>query len=423
MARMRQPLILTKANSRSTVHRPLYLDYIGVKRFDGGEVAGERRFLGLYTSAAADANPLEIPILRGKVRRVTRRAGYAHHSHNAKALARTLERYPRDELIQITDDELFAISMGIVAIGERERVGVFVRHDPYKRFVSCLVFLPRDRFNADNRDRIDRAPRDEFCANDIDSTVRLSDSKLARIHYIVRCRTNESDHDVAAIERRIAETTRPWADQLADALRDVHGEEHGNALLRRYWAAFPVAYRADCHARDAVADIDRAEALAAGRRLVVSVYQSGDTDAGSLRCKLLSPGERIALSDVLPILENMGLRVGDERPYELKPAGGARSGSTTSASCVDPTSTSDAGVARGAGRRVCGGLERRVGERPARRAGATCGLDRSRGVAGARAAEVPAPCRFEVQRPLHATGPDRPSGRRPSARRDLWRAA
>ena len=320
-ARAPQPLTLTKANSRSTVHRPLYLDYIGVKRFEAGEVCGERRFLGLYTSAAEKASPREIPILRDKVERVIRRAAFTAESHNAKALATTLESYPRDELFQITDDELFAISMGIVALGERQRARLFVRSDPYKRFVSCLVFVPRDRFNTDNRERIASVLSDAFGATEIDWTLRLSDSRLARIHYILRTSKAAADHDVAEIQRRIAIVTRPWTGHLEDALNDVYGEEQGNALFRRYRAAFPIAYRADWRARAAVPDIDRAEVLAAGKSLVISVYQSDEADRTSLRCKLLSAGERIALSDVLPILENMGLRVADERPYEIKPEG------------------------------------------------------------------------------------------------------
>jgi len=321
MARSPQPLILTKADSRSTMHRPLYLDYIGVKRFEAGEVRGERRFLGLYTTAAEEASPRQIPILRGKVERVIRRAAFTAGSHDAKALARTLENYPRDELFQITDDKLFAISMGIVALGERQRVRLFVRSDPYKRFVSCLVFVPRDRYNTDNRERIAAVLIDAFGASEIDWALRLSDSMFARIHYIVRCSAAEAGQPVAVIERRIAEATRPWTGDLADALREVHGEERGNVLFRRYGAAFPIAYRADWRARAAIDDIERAEALAAGDGLVMSVYETVEADGTSLRCKLLSPGARVALSDVLPILENMGLRVGDERPYEVKPDG------------------------------------------------------------------------------------------------------
>jgi glutamate dehydrogenase len=321
LARSPHALVLTKANSRSTVHRPLYLDYIGVKRFARGEVCGERRFLGMYTAAAEETNPRQIPILRGKVEAVACRARFPSRGHQARELAKTLHGYPRDELFQITEDELFTISMGIVALAERQRVRLFVRGDLYKRFVSCLVFLPRDRYNTENRERIASVLRDAFVASDTDWAVHLSDSKLARLHFIVRTRVATADVDVDAVERRIADVTRPWTGHLADALREVYGEEHGNALFHRYGSAFPVAYRADWGARAAVLDVDRAETVVAGKRLVINVYQSDDADRTSLRCKLLSPGERIALSDVVPVLENMGLRVADERPYELKPEG------------------------------------------------------------------------------------------------------
>jgi glutamate dehydrogenase len=321
LARSPHPLVLTKANSRSTVHRPLYLDYIGVKRFERGEVCGERRFLGMYTAAAKETSPRQTPILRGKVEAVMRRAGFPPDCHQARELTRTLHDYPRDELFQITEDELFAISMGIVALAERQRVGLFVRGDLYKRFVSCLVFIPRDRYNTENRERIASVLTDSFVASDTDWAVHLSDSKLARLHYILRTRLAAADVDVDAVERRIGEVTRPWTDHLADALREVCGEERGDALFRRYGSAFPLAYREDWEARAAVLDVERAEAVVAGKRLVINVYQSDEADRTSLRCKLLSPGERIALSDVVPVLENMGLRVADERPYELKPEG------------------------------------------------------------------------------------------------------
>ncbi|HUO74764.1 MAG TPA: NAD-glutamate dehydrogenase [Solirubrobacteraceae bacterium] len=324
LARAPQPLILTKANSRATVHRPLYLDYIGVKRLHRGVVIGERRFLGLYTAAAEQTSPAKIPILRGKVARVARRAGFPAASHQARELTKTLHELPREELLQITDDELFAIAVGIVALGERQRVRLFVRNDVYKRFVSCLVFLPRDRYNTENRERIGSVLNEAFEGSAVEWGVYLSDSTLARIHYTVRCRPHAEGPEVDALERRIATVTRPWTGHLADALREVHGEDQARELLRRYRNAFPISYRADWRARAAVVDIDRAEAIEAGEGLVVNLYQSDDGDRTSLRCKLLSPGERIALSDVLPIFENMGMRVVDERPYELTPQGRER---------------------------------------------------------------------------------------------------
>ena len=321
MARSPQPLILTKANSRSTVHRPLYLDYIGVKRFEVGEVRGERRFLGLYTAVIEQTSPRMIPVVRDKVERVIRRAAFRPESHDAKALARTLEHYPRDELFQITDDELFEISMGIVALGERQRARLFVRSDPYKRFVSCLVFVPRDRFSTDNRERIASVLGHAFGASEIDWALRLSDSKLARIHYIVRCIAAEADHDVAEIERRIAAVTRPWTGDLADALREVHGEERGNTLFRLYGAEFPIAYRADWRAHAAVEDIDRAEALAAGDGLVMSVYETVEPDRTSLRCKLLSRASASRSRMSCRSSRTWGCGSATSVPYEIKPEG------------------------------------------------------------------------------------------------------
>ena len=165
LAREPHPLVLTKANSRSTVHRPAYLDYVGVKRFGAdGEVVGERRFLGLYTTAAYRAVASDIPVLRRKVEAVIARAGYPPASHAEKALVEILDTYPRDELFQIPEDELFELAMGILALGERQRVRLFTRRDTLDRFVSCLVFLPRDRFHTRNRERIQEILAEAFDA-------------------------------------------------------------------------------------------------------------------------------------------------------------------------------------------------------------------------------------------------------------------
>ncbi len=179
-------LNLTKANSRATVHRPAYLDYVGLKRFDeSGRVVGERRFLGLYTHRAYHASPSEIPILRRKVEAILARADFPPDSHNQKALLEILETHPRDELFQTPVGELFDIVMGILHLGERQRLRLFVRRDPFGRFLSCLVFVPRDRFSTENRRRIERILRDAFGAHAIDYTTRVSESVLVRLHYMV----------------------------------------------------------------------------------------------------------------------------------------------------------------------------------------------------------------------------------------------
>jgi glutamate dehydrogenase len=323
LAREPRPLVITKANSRSTVHRPAYLDYVGVKRVKDGDVVGERRFLGLYTTAAYRAVAGEIPVVRRKVEAVVARAAFPLASHAEKALVEILDTYPRDELFQIPEDELFELAMGILALGERQRVRLFARRDTLDRFVSCLVFLPRDRFHTRNRERVQEILTDAFDAERVDFELRMSESVLVRIHFTVRLKPGHvPDHDPAEIEARIVEATGSWTDELREALLAEAGEEQGTALYHRYGDAFPVGYRDDWVARSAVVDIRRIEHLAEGEQLAVSLYHPLEAAAGSLRCKLYRRGEPVTLSDVLPMFESMGLRVRDERPHQVTPTDG-----------------------------------------------------------------------------------------------------
>ncbi|MDQ6605390.1 MAG: NAD-glutamate dehydrogenase [Actinomycetota bacterium] len=314
-----QALVLTKANSRATVHRPSYLDYVGVKQFaPDGQVTGERRFLGLYTSAAYKESALEIPTVRGKLRYVLQRAGFPSDSHDAKALTEILESYPRDSLFQIDREELFGVAMGILGLGERQRVRLFVRRDALDRFVACLVCLPRDRFNTETRERVAAILVDAFSGTHLDWSLVLSESLVARVHYIVYSDGLRDDYDLAEIEARVVRATRAWTDDLRDALIEELGEEQGTRLHKRYERAFPLAYRDDWMAPSAVADIARIEELAGRQQPIIRLYQPVDAEAGVIRCKLFSAAE-VALSDVLPTFEHMGARVVDERPYEVSP--------------------------------------------------------------------------------------------------------
>jgi glutamate dehydrogenase len=324
LARDKRILNLTKANSRATVHRSSYLDYVGVKRFDeSGEVVGERRFLGLYTHAAYSASPWEIPVLRLKAQHVLERAGLPPGGHDHKALVDILETYPRDELFQITEDELLRIAVGILHLGERRHVRLFVRRDAFGRFLSALVFLPRERFNTDNRRRIEEILLDAFDGTSAEHTTRVSESVLARLHYVVYTEPgNAPDVDVAELEARLAAATREWADGLGEALGEQLGEERGMELLARYGEAFPGSYQHDFRPAQAVADVNRIEQLASDRDLGMSLYAPQSSDVDHLAFKVLRRGQPIMLSDVLPLLENMGLTVTDERPYAVAPAGG-----------------------------------------------------------------------------------------------------
>jgi glutamate dehydrogenase len=312
------PLVLTKANARATVHRPSHLDYIGVKRYDrDGRVIGEARFLGLYTTAAYRESPREIPLLRGKFVRVLDRAGFPPASHDFKALVEILETYPRDALFQMSAEDLFAVAIGLLGLGERPRVRLFVWQDPLDRFVSCLVTIPRDRFNTENRERVGAILLEEFAATQLDWSLQLSESLLVRVHYIVRCPHGVPDrHDTAAIEARLAAATRAWSDDLRDALIAAHGEQRGTQLHRRYEHAFPAGYRSDWEPGDAVADIDRLEELERTGQSAIDLYRP--RPGGELRCKLFT-ASGVSLSDVVPTFEHMGARVIDERPYRIQP--------------------------------------------------------------------------------------------------------
>ncbi|MEQ7127806.1 NAD-glutamate dehydrogenase [Actinopolymorpha sp. B11F2] len=326
-AREKKLLILTKANSRSTVHRPAYLDYIGVKTFDeAGEVTGERRFLGLFTSAAYTQSVTRIPVLRGKAAEVVRRSGFSPDAHSGKVLLDIFETYPRDELFQVSVDELLPTLLGVLYLQERRQLRLFVRRDDYGRYLSCLVYLPRDRFSTQIRLKIQDILLEAYRGESIDFALRLSESVLARLHFVVRVGPGETipDVDVGELEQRLANATRSWTDEFAEALYDRVGEAEAARLYRKYAHAFPAAYRDDFPARTAVADLRRIEELPAEGGLAMSLYEPVDAAPDERRFKLYRTGSPLSLSDVLPRLSWMGVEVVDERPYAIENSDGTK---------------------------------------------------------------------------------------------------
>ena len=320
-ARYPDLLIVTKANARSTVHRPGYLDYIGVKRFDDkGNVCGEHRFLGLYTSTAYSASPADIPLLRRKTANVIDRAGVARGSHAGKALRNILATYPRDELFQTPEDELLRTATGILHLGERQRFRLFVRRDPFERFLVCLIYSPRETYTTELREKWQAILHEAFNGTSSDFNVHLSESVLARVMITVRTTPGKiPEFDVRSLEARLALAARRWSDDLKDALIDALGEARGNELYRNFADALPAAYREDFTARAAVPDLEMMGRLSAANPLGMSLYRPLEAEPGTLRFKLFHFGGPVTLSDSQPMLKRMGLKVLDERPYKMSP--------------------------------------------------------------------------------------------------------
>ncbi|HUQ11199.1 MAG TPA: NAD-glutamate dehydrogenase [Steroidobacteraceae bacterium] len=325
-ARAPELLVLTKANTPSTVHRGSYLDYVGIKTFDDqGDVTGEHRFLGLWTSSAYHKPPAEIPLLRRKLEAVIAHFGLPEHSHDAKSVVNVIDTFPRDELFQTPAAELIPIVRGIVNLYERRRVRLFVRRDSYERFYSCIVFVPRDRYNTEVRERIERIVRERFHGTHVESQVQISDSMLARVHLLVRTpQGTPSVEDVGAIENAIAAAAATWEDRLQQALIARGVQRDAVDLAARYARLFPPAYRADVEPAQALEDITDLEALAANPAVPQLNLRTAPKAPGGrpqgLRLRILQTGEPISISDILPMLENFGLRVVAEHLYGF-PAG------------------------------------------------------------------------------------------------------
>ncbi|MGP4045585.1 NAD-glutamate dehydrogenase [Streptomyces sp. 2A115] len=323
-AREHKLLVLTKANSRATVHRPSYLDYVGVKKFDAdGNVVGERRFLGLFSSAAYTESVRRVPVIRRKVQEVLRGAGFSPNSHDGRDLLQILETYPRDELFQTPTDELRSIVTSVLYLQERRRLRLYLRQDEYGRYYSALVYLPRDRYTTGVRLRIIDILKEELGGTSVDFTAWNTESILSRLHFVVRVPQGTelpqlSDADKERIEARLVEAARSWADGFAEALNAECGEERAAELLRRYGNAIPEGYKADHNPRTAVADLVHLEQLGDDKDFALSLYEPVGAGPGERRFKIYRTGAPVSLSAVLPVLSRLGVEVTDERPYELR---------------------------------------------------------------------------------------------------------
>jgi len=316
-----QLVLVTKAMTRSTVHRPAWLDYLAVKRLNSaGEVVGETRFLGLYTSKAYAAPVQDIPQVRQRVQAVLQAAAVVPDSHAAKSLQAILDAYPRDELMQVDTATLIDHAIGILRLQEHQRTRIFLRRDPFGRFTSVLVFVPRDRYNTELRSRIGDELLRALDGQSLEYTPMLTDQPLARIHYLVRSEQQAPrSPDIGALEARIVGLARRWEDDCQQALIQNLGESAGLTLAGRF--AFLLAYQNDFSGAAAAEDAQVLDTLSPQQGMAVRLYRPLNAVAGVVRFKIYSVS-KVALSDSLPVLERMGARVLDEQPYKIAQAGG-----------------------------------------------------------------------------------------------------
>jgi len=316
------PLIVAKSNLKSVVHRRVYMDYVGVRRFGrDGQPSGETRFVGLFTAQAYDEPVRNVPLVRRKIDRVMARAGHAVGSHNALRLDNILETYPRDELFQASEDELLQIALGVLHLSDRPRVKLFVRPDPFDRFISVLFYAPRERYDARLREEVGRLLAEAFGGHVSAYYPNYSDAPLARVHYIVGVTPLQHlDPDIPALERAIALLARTWADDFETVVRRRAAPDEAAAILAVWTDAFPAGYRDRYGAAEGLADLVAASRLGDDAPIAIRAFRQATDSPRSFRFKLYNEGEPVALADVLPILDHMGLKALSEEGFVLAPA-------------------------------------------------------------------------------------------------------
>ncbi|MEV6897759.1 NAD-glutamate dehydrogenase [Amycolatopsis sp. NPDC051372] len=352
-------LVLTQASAPSTVHRPVYPYYVGVKTFDDeGNVTGEHRFLGMFTTTALHENVLDIPVVCKRVREVIHRAGFPMESFSGQRMLEVLQNWPRADLFSADTDSLYATTTGAITLSDRRRLRLFLRRDPYGRFYSCLVYLPRDRYTTRSRLAMQKVLLEELEGTQLEYSARIGETVLAQVHFIVHTDpAHRIEPDTLRIQERLNTVVRSWDDRMVEAILaerreragdgqpiGVMGEESAVDQGQRFAAVFPEGYKEDFTADEALADLRKLDTLDDEGDLALSFYLPADAEPGERRFKLYLRGEGVTLSKVLPLLQAMGVEVVDERPYELFREDGGASwiydfGLRISAKYLDESST------------------------------------------------------------------------------------
>ncbi len=324
LRRGQPPLTISKVNRRSTVHRRVPMDAVAIKTFDkSGKVTGEMLFVGLFTSVTYSRSVSDIPFLRVKIQNVINRTQFVPGSHDRRALRHILEKYPRDEVLQISEDLLYDHATSILRLQERPRIALYTRTDPFGRYISCLVYVPRDRYETRLRLKLQNILEQELGGQCTNYQVTQDDSPLARVIYLIDTNhLNEPPkYDAAKIEHKLEEAGRLWAELLRDSLESHHVERAQlGQMVHKYGNAFPVAYQEEYEPKQAVHDIRKIEEALKTGKIAVDLYRPNNCPDSRVQFKIYSSGKPVTLSDILPMLERMGFRVISELPFEVEPA-------------------------------------------------------------------------------------------------------
>jgi glutamate dehydrogenase len=316
------PLIVAKSTLRARVHRRTTADYVGVRRYnEKGEVVGEVRFVGLFTSESFTEPTRNIPVLRRKADWVMKQAGFAAGGHNAKTLRKIIESYPREELWQMSREELLEITRGILHLLDRPRARVFLRRDRFNRFVTALAYIPKERFHSDLRERIGNAIARAYGGQVESFQPQLGEGQLARVLFVIGdIDKSRSSPNPVALDTEVAALTRTWDDRYNDALMasDLFDTNTREKAADRFQGAFTAAYRERYPVEEALTD--SAEILSSSDEAAIRAraYRLAGDAPNIMRCKFYARGDVLALSAVVPILENMGLFVDSELNFELQ---------------------------------------------------------------------------------------------------------
>ena len=313
------PICFSKSATRSSVHRNVYPDYIVLKKYDAeGNVLGECRFLGFYTYAAASKAPGEIPLLRKKVDFIMQASGLDPRSHDGKRLLRHIDLHPKDELFQASEQELYHCLKKVIELNERDIVRLIIRQDPFEQFVSCLVYVPRELYTTSLRLNIQSLLGDELGSHHVDATTLFSESKHARAHLVYRVSNESKLHlDIETLEKQVVDLAYGWQEHFHRALEEHFGERKAKLLSKNYGSAFPKSYQESFDARSAAQDIEIFESLNAPGAIALQLYQPKDVAEDELKFRIARVDDMIELSDVIPILEHLGLRVLGEQPHRV----------------------------------------------------------------------------------------------------------